>query len=55
VAAQKGGRIEADITWLVAAKRGTVKAMADGYLKELTVAVERRKAQMRCERLAVPS
>jgi IS5 family transposase len=47
VAAQKGGRIEADITWLVAAKRGTVKAMADGYLKELTVAVERRKAQMR--------
>jgi IS5 family transposase len=47
VAAQKDGRIEADITWLVAAKRGTVKAMAEGFLKELTVAVERRKAQMR--------
>ena len=33
--------------WHVAAKRGKVKAMADGLLKELTVQLERVKAQVR--------
>ena len=47
VTAQNEGRIDANITWLVAAKRGTVKAMPEGFMKELAVAVERRKAQMR--------
>jgi IS5 family transposase len=45
--AQDEGRIDANITWLVAAKRGTVEAMAEGFMKELAVAVERRKAQLR--------
>jgi IS5 family transposase len=47
VAAQTEGRIDADITWHVAAKRGAVQAMAEGFHKELTVAVERKKAQIR--------
>ena len=34
-------------TWYVAAKRGKVKALAEGLLKELTVEFERRKAQVR--------
>ena len=33
--------------WYVAAKRGKVKAMAEGLVKELTVQFERRKAQVR--------
>jgi len=35
------------VTWHIARKRGTVKKMAEGPLKELTQAVERTKAQIR--------
>jgi IS5 family transposase len=35
------------LVWHVAAKRGKVKAMAEGLVKELTVALERLKAQVR--------
>lgn len=45
--AQAQGRIRADIEWAVAAKRGTIKKMAEGPLKELVQAVERTKAQIR--------
>ena len=34
-------------TWYVAAKRGKVKALAEGLVKELSVQFERRKAQVR--------
>ncbi len=36
-----------DVQWYVAAKRGKIKAMAEGRLKELTQAYERAKAQVR--------
>ena len=36
-----------DVEWHVAAKRGKVKAMAEGMLKDLTQACERAKAQVR--------
>jgi IS5 family transposase len=35
------------VEWHVAAKRGQVKALAEGLVKELTVALERLKAQVR--------
>ena len=35
------------LPWMVAAKRGKIKAMAEGKIKELTLAVEKTKAQMR--------
>ncbi len=35
------------VAWHVAAKRGQVKAMAEGLAKELTVQLERLKAQVR--------
>ncbi|MGF6879568.1 IS5 family transposase [Paraburkholderia sp. MM5477-R1] len=35
------------LKWRVAAKRGKIKAMQDGPLKDLVVAVERTKAQIR--------
>jgi IS5 family transposase len=35
------------VTWYIAKKRGTVKNMPEGRLKELTQAVERTKAQIR--------
>jgi len=35
------------IEWHVAAKRGQVKALAEGRVKELTVQLEKRKAQVR--------
>ena len=35
------------VQWHVAAKRGKVKALAEGKIKELTMAVEKTKAQMR--------
>ena len=35
------------LTWQVAAKRGPIKAMAEGLLKELTVQLERLKARVR--------
>ncbi len=36
-----------DVQWHVAAKRGKVKAMAQGRLKDLTQAYEKAKAQVR--------
>jgi len=36
-----------EVQWYVAAKRGKVKAMAEGTLKELTQAYEKAKAQVR--------
>jgi IS5 family transposase len=36
-----------DVEWHVAAKRGKIKAMAEGLLKELAVRLERVKAQVR--------
>jgi transposase, IS5 family len=47
VTAQAEGRIGAHVKWLVAAKRGSVQAMPEGVLKELTILVERKKAQIR--------
>ena len=35
------------LPWIVAAKRGKLKALAEGKIKELTLAVEKTKAQMR--------
>ena len=35
------------LPWIVAAKRGKIKALAEGKIKELTLAVEKTKAQMR--------
>jgi transposase, IS5 family len=45
--AQKDGRLTEQVTWLIAAKRGAVKAMAEGPLKALTEVLERKKAQIR--------
>lgn len=35
------------VRWIVAAKRGRIKAMAEGKIKELSQAVEKQKAQLR--------
>jgi IS5 family transposase len=35
------------VKWRVAAKRGKIKAMQDGALKDLVIALERTKAQIR--------
>ena len=35
------------VQWIVAVKRGKVKTMAEGKIKELTLALEKTKAQMR--------
>lgn len=45
--AQQAGRIGKDVQWDVAAKRGAIKAMPEGMIKELTQALERIKAQIR--------
>ena len=45
--AQAEGDIRSDIEWHVATKRGLIKAMPEGALKELTVMLERKKAQIR--------
>ena len=37
----------AHVRWVVAAKRGKIKVMAEGKIKELTLALEKTKAQMR--------
>jgi IS5 family transposase len=42
IVAEHGG-----VEWHVAAKRGKVKALAEGLVKELTVQFERAKAQVR--------
>jgi IS5 family transposase len=47
VQGQKAGTIRADLDWNVAAKRGTLKKMAEGPLKQLVQALERAKAQIR--------
>ncbi|MFN7571001.1 MAG: IS5 family transposase [Betaproteobacteria bacterium] len=46
-AARQAGRVRTDIEWQVAVKRGTIKKMEDGPLKELLRAAERAKAQIR--------
>lgn len=45
--AQEQRRIRSDIEWRVATKRGLIKALPEGLLKDLTVIVERKKAQVR--------
>jgi IS5 family transposase len=45
--AQAEGEIRSDIQWHVAARRSTIKKMAEGPLKTLTQALERLKAQVR--------
>jgi len=45
--AQEQGTIRADISWHVAAKRSKVEKMPAGRWKDLTKAVERKKAQIR--------
>ncbi len=47
VKATEEGAIRADLQWHVAAKRGLIQAMPERVLKELTVLVERKKAQIR--------
>ena len=43
----RGGALGASACWIVAAKRGKIKALAEGKIKELTLAVEKTRAQMR--------
>jgi IS5 family transposase len=45
--AQKQGKLGEKIQWHVARKRSPIKQMADGRLKELMLAAERAKAQIR--------
>ena len=45
--AQAQGQLRDDIEWNVATKRGKIKQMPEGELKELVKAVERAKAQIR--------
>ena len=45
--AQAEGNIRTDIDWHVATKRGLIKVMPEGIYKDLTVLVERKKAQIR--------
>jgi IS5 family transposase len=47
VSAQAEGRIRKDTAWHVAAKRGKIVSLAEGVHKELTVMLERKKAQIR--------
>jgi IS5 family transposase len=47
VQAQAEGRIRPDVDWHVAIKRGKIVSLADGVHKELTVLLERKKAQIR--------
>jgi transposase, IS5 family len=47
VIAQDEGHIRKDIEWFVATKRGKIVALAEGAHKELTVMIERKKAQIR--------
>lgn len=47
IKAQADGKIRGDIEWNIATKRGKIKKMPEGPLKELVQAVERKKAQIR--------
>jgi IS5 family transposase len=47
IEAQAQGRIAKDIVWSVATRRSKIKAMPEGELKDLVVAAERAKAQIR--------
>jgi IS5 family transposase len=47
VQAQTEGRIRADVDWHVAIKRGKIVSLVEGVHKELTVMLERKKAQIR--------
>ena len=44
---QKEGAIRPDVKWNVATKRGVIKKMVEGPVKELTILLERKKAQIR--------
>jgi len=45
--AQDRGDIRKDVKWYVAAKRGSIKAMREGPVKDLNVLVQRKMAQIR--------
>jgi IS5 family transposase len=47
IEAHAQGRIAKDIVWNVAMRRSKIKAMPEGDLKELVIATERAKAQIR--------
>ena len=47
ITAKADGEIRSDLEWKVATKRGVITKMADGVLKELTILMERKKAQVR--------
>jgi transposase, IS5 family len=47
IEAQAQGRIAKDIVWNVATRRSKIKAMPEGALKDLVIAAERAKAQIR--------
>jgi IS5 family transposase len=46
-AAEEEGVIQADVNWLVAAKRSKLKALPEGACKTLVQALEKTKAQIR--------
>jgi IS5 family transposase len=45
--ARQDGKLNNDLVWFIAAKRGSVKAMPEGPLKALSEMLERKKAQLR--------
>jgi IS5 family transposase len=45
--AQEDGKLNGDVAWFIAAKRGSVKTMPEGPLKALTELLEHKKAQLR--------
>ncbi len=47
ITAKEVGAIRADLEWKVATKRGVITKMAEGVLRELTILMERKKAQVR--------
>jgi len=47
IKATADGDIRSDVDWKVATKRGVITKMDEGVLKELTVMMERKKAQVR--------
>ena len=46
-AAQAEGKIRRDVAWHIATKRGKIVQMAEGRVKQLRLAIERKKAQIR--------
>ena len=47
ITAQAAGEVRGDIEWHVAEKRGRIAKLPDGGFKQLIVAIERKKAQIR--------